>query len=154
MKAQPQVKRLRGKTLKIVTTEQEMIEFADLCARYTAYMLDIHTLQEMPSIETISSAAMPYKIFIAKKLSNALGRVVLPDNIRAATLKTVMIGGYFKVECLLREATKSQVTVQTFKLSLVDKTKLPLIMKLRQVYMAKYPDMSSEEFIDKTEHLF
>lgn len=158
MTTQSQIKRIRGKSLKIITTEQEMIEFSKCCTEYTAYMLDIQTHQEMPSLETLNSAALPYKTFIAKKLSVALKRVVNPDNVRCSTLGVVMIGGYFNVECSVWETEgkgkKAVTTIQSFKLTFMDSTGLPLATKLSQVLRAKYPDMTAAEFTEKTMHLF
>lgn len=158
MTTQPQIKSIRGKSLKITTTEQEMIEFSKLCTEYTAYMLDIQTHEEMPSLETLNSAALPYKTFIANKLSVALNRVIEPNSIRCSTLGVVMIGGYFKVECSVWETEgkgkKAVTTIQSFKLTFMDSTGLPLATKLSQVLRGKYPDMTVEEFTEKTSHLF
>ena len=158
MATKPNIIAKRAKSLKIKVSEQEMVKFAKTCAEYTAYMLDIHTHQEMPSLDTLNLAALPYKLFIAQKLSNALAESILPNMIRHATFKTVMIGGYFSLSCSVRQTTgkgKNEViTLRGFNISFVDETGLPLVRKLSQVLLAKDPSLSPEQLMTMTEHLF
>ncbi len=142
-------KNIKGKSLKIISTEEEMISFANDCAKFTAYMLSIQNHQELPSLDTIKRAAAPYKLFLCKKLSNKLSKVIEPKNISMSSLNTVMCGGYFKVSCSLSLFNEKNEVVsrQLFNISFVDETGLPLAMKITQVYRNKYPDISIEEIV-------
>lgn len=141
----PKVVRLRGRSLKINVTEDDLKTFVGLCTETTAYMLSVTRKIEMPDLETIKQSLMPAKIWLAKKFSQRLNEIIEPAHIANLSLELITFGGYAKVEFVVRKTVNGVVHVQTFKVSLCDETQTPLIMKFSQTH----PNMGPLELADK-----
>lgn len=99
----------------------------------------------MPALETIKQSLIPAKIWIAKKFSQQLDEVVEPKHIANLSLQLITFGGYAVVEFAVRKVVDGVTHVQTFKVSLCDETRTPLIMKFSQTH----PNMSAVELAEK-----
>lgn len=145
----PKLVRLRGRSLKINVTEDDLKTFVQLCTQTTTYMLSVTRIDEMPDLNTIKRSLIPAKIWLAKKFGQQLNEIIEPDHITNLSLNLITFGGYAKAEFIHREMVGGIPHIQTFKISLCDYTQTPLIMKFTQAN----PNVSVEELVEKMSSL-
>ncbi len=145
----PEFVRLRGRSVKIHVSEDDLREYSKLVTDTTAYMLSVTRLNEMPTMDTIKRSLIPAKIWIAKKLSQKLNEIIEPEFITQLSLDLIPYGGYAKTEFTVIKIVDGIRQLQSFNVALIDSTETPLITKYAQSYGINDP----EKLIDTMEGL-
>lgn len=144
----PNFVRVRGRSVTLHVSEDELKEYSKLVTDITAYMLSVTRFNEMPSIKTIRNSILPAKIWIAKRLSQKLNEVIAPDTVTGLGLVLYTFAGYAKTEFDLVKVIDGVIHRQTFKVTLIDKSETSLIMKYGQVHNAQDAEKLANDFMD------
>lgn len=135
----------RSKTIRISCTEDQAKEIVLPLVNFTAYMLSVDTALEMPSFKTMLAATSKAKTNLAKLMAAHLQRVVLPANLAGLHVEHISVGSYFRLSVSETVTVKKVMQRRNYSVVLFGEVKMPLIMKLTNMYQRLNPGMSTED---------
>lgn len=139
-------KLLRTKSIKINLSEEQTIELILPLVQFTAYMLSINKVTEIPSIQTLIASLSKSKIILARLLGNHFTRIVNYEHLTGINIEVITSGGYFKLQ--VREVIPENNTTQNFNITISNGTTLN--DKLYSVVKTANPNLSKEQIMDET----
>jgi hypothetical protein len=137
----------RRKTFIVITTEEEAKEMVLPLLDFTAYMLTVTRVGEMPSAESLKSSKLARQSRISTVLANARGSKVEPQHIYVSSFNTNVFAGCITIDITETIAPTKNVlgTRRLYRITLMDETKGAIIQKIYFVVNKKYPNLSDYE---------
>lgn len=121
---------LRSKSLKISCSEERALEIVRPVVDFTAYILSLTRIVEVPSFESMRDSLMPSKISLAGLLAAKLSKPINPEGLTITNVEAASGGGYFKVSVFYYTGVKNRKdteTVECFNVSLRNENKVLLL---------------------------